>query len=200
MESVDREVLSEAVDLCKKVGLSKRYDPQTISWSANVPWDACHFTPGVRRRTDLALPLSLRGKLDSSQWRPLLAYSMIQLRSRRSSTLVPFFIYTITLVAFIFTYAIVSLLLGPVPILALGIIPVFVLSSALSLRHAKKTFLRFLREAANVEGRETMLSVLEKIDSLNLPEVERGKGRGPLSRLWPIPSITDRIEYLRSLN
>lgn len=105
--------------------------------------------------------------------------------------------FTVTEVAFIFAYALISLAFGAIPYLSLGIIPVFLLGVVFSLRYVKRSLFRNLREAAAVGGRQALLDVLVKIDSLGIVEVEQRKGL--IGRLWPIPSITDRIEYLRKL-
>jgi hypothetical protein len=48
-------------------------------------------------------------------------------------------------------------------------------------------------------GRENLLRLFEKIDSLKLPEVENSKRRtGWIARLWPVPNITERTENLNS--
>jgi hypothetical protein len=53
--------------------------------------------------------------------------------------------------------------------------------------------------AANSLGRESLLRLFEKIDSLKLPEVENSKRRtGWIARLWPVPNITERTENLNS--
>jgi Zn-dependent protease with chaperone function len=64
---------------------------------------------------------------------------------------------------------------------------------------AKKMSLRQDTWAANSLGRENLLRLFEKIDSLKLPELENAKRRtGWIARLWPMPNITERIENLNS--
>ena len=111
--------------------------------------------------------------------------------------------FVITVVAFIFAVAFVGFLFGSsagrlfATVLTL---PVLLLSFANILRSVKRKLLVYVRKAAEFGGRDVMLAAFEKIDSLGIWEVEKAKRRRRLiARLWPIPSITERIEFLRNL-
>lgn len=200
MDQTDQEILRMSQDIAKTARLSKRYDPQTLDWSTGVPWDECMFSPGVRRRTRLILPLSLRTKLDAFEWNPLLAFDLIRYRSRTQDNLVPFFLVVVPVAAFSLAFGFVGLVLAIPSVLALLIIPILALSIVLSLRQAKRMLFKHLNEAASIAGRAPMVASLERIDSFGISEVEKGKRRkGLLGTLWPAPSIMQRIEYLRSL-
>jgi hypothetical protein len=199
LAALDEAILTTAIELCHELRVPRRYDPQKIVWSEKVPWDSVFFSPGVRRRNTLMLPLSLRTTLEPDLWRPILAFSLIQIRSRPSYTLVPFFMFVIPLVVSLFAFAYASLAFGRVPTLALGLVPIFILSLFFSLRYTKRSFLRHINEATDVGGREAMLAALRRIDSLGIWEIEREKKRhGMVKRLWPVPDITERMEYLRT--
>jgi len=203
MEDDDQEILRMAIDLCRQVRLSKRFDPQTIGWSQTVPWDTPFFSAGVRKRTQLLLPVALKTKLELFQWKPCLAYSFLGMKS--ASWLLRYFllIFFLPIVAFAFATGFVGFVFGASIANIFGsvsLIVVILLSFITFLRRIKKRLLRLVGEAAKLGGRDAMLSALEKIDSIGIWEVESGKKRhGLIASLWPYPSILERMEYLRTL-
>jgi hypothetical protein len=197
----DEAILAIVVDLCRKIKLSRRYDPQKIGWSQNVSWDFCRFSPGVRKRTELLLPLGLRTKLEPDQWRPLLAYSLLQKKNSRLMVY-SLFIFITPIIALALATAYVGFMFGTDVGRLFGsvlTIPALLLGMIMAFHYDKKRLLRYVGEAADLGGKSVMLAALEKISSLGIWEVEKAKKRqGLIGRLWPIPSIDERIKYLNA--
>jgi hypothetical protein len=61
-------------------------------------------------------------------------------------------------------------------------------------------FLKQDRWIAKVVGAKSLLNVFQKIDRLELPDVENGKRRkGWIAWIWPLPNMTERLDNLTLL-
>jgi len=204
MASVDESnlLLATASQLLGEARLPRARSVGTISWSQNLPWYACRFKrEGFRKPFQLVLPASLRAALALDDWKILFAYYFDRLKPRLSLAMkfwaelfVPVPVLLFVLAGFKLYSNNVLLLFGNAITGAL-----FLVWFIRIFPWAKKVSLKQDTWAANSLGRENLLHLLEKIDSLKLPEVENAKRRtGWIAHLWPMPNITERIENLNS--
>ena len=194
--------LAMANQLLGEAKLPRARSVGTIAWSENLPWYMCRFKrQGFRKPFQLVLPASLRGSLALDDEKTLLAYYVDRLKPRLSLVLrfwaelvVPTPVLALMFAGVRFYWNGVLLLLGNAIIGTL-----FLTWFIRILPWAKKMNLKQDTWAANSLGRENLLRLFEKIDSLKLPEVENTKRRtGWIARLWPMPNITERIKNLSS--
>jgi hypothetical protein len=195
-------LLATASKLLGEARLPRARSVRTISWSQNLPWYAWRFrSEGFRKPSQLVLPASLRGKLAPDEWKIILAYYFEALKPRLSlamtyyvELIVPVPVLLLVLAGFKLYSNGVLLLFGNA---ITGIL--FLLWFIRIFPWAKRMNLKQDTWAANSLGRENLLRLFEKIDSLKLPEVENSKRRtGWIARLWPVPNITERTENLNS--
>ena len=170
-----------------------------------MPADQCAF-----RRSRVYLPRSMKNKLEPHEWKPLLASSLIYqydrgLRLRLN--LAPF----VTVLGPLILLAVALVLVTPVlgsgvfvgVFVGVDIILIFVAifyGGARFARYARRLWLTADRFAAESIGKESLLSVLQKIDAMNLPEEKRLKKRKNYlaANVYDShrPSITERIQNL----
>ena len=178
---------------------------RTLAWSDRQSWDSLLFKwQGIRKPPRLVLSASLRRKLAVEHWRALLTYySLSSTPKRRLYVILPFaremlpvvlFMASTIVLSFAFGRFASALFSGTVGPLVLGF---FIIRLGQATR---RVFLRADTIAAESLGRQKLLDCFETIDRLQLPEVENGKRRvGWAARLWPTPSITQRVENLRKM-
>jgi len=197
----DKEILSKANELLPKLGLRRWRSVQSIEWADNQRWYWGHFSrKSFRGPTTLVLASSLRDRLGDDDWGTLLTYYFLQYKPgvRRffeliAQSVLPF-------VPFALFSFLTSFVYGPVGGLLFGALvgpPVVFL---LGLRLPSVSRLIFLKEDSRIAGSvgvEKLVDCFRTIDQLRLPDVEKGKKRtGWIARLWPMPSITQRISNL----
>jgi len=200
--TVDEEkmFLATANQLLSEAKLPRAHSVGTIGWSEYLPWYECRFKrEGFRKPSKLVLSAELRESLTQDDWKTLMAYYFDKLKPRFSlvmrfwAELVALPSALLLILAGIrFYWNGVILLLGQAinSILLLGwFVRIF--------PWAKKMSLKQDIWAANSLGRENLLRLFAKIDSLKLPDVENAKRRtGWIARLWPMPNMTERIKNL----
>lgn len=163
-----------------------------------MPSDHCEFWSHK-----LILPARMQDSLSIDEWRPIIASELVyrKLYSKVGRKRSP-------------------LLLGPLIVLiVLSVVLIYITGSTLwaglwllyfviiipVLRSNTRLFYQCRLEAdrttAGVVGREAFLEVLRKIDSMNLPDIEKSKKPGFDSRraVNPVPNISDRIVNLEQL-
>lgn len=211
-----------AAELCE--GLKIGFRPTAIAWMSNLgdprhlPSDQVVFIDKGLKRGRVVLPSALRGKLETEDWRPLIASSLFY-------QLTPEFRRVWRILG---TILVVSLLAGllAVPLLtvlfALRYTPsrevevvvyfsgVFLLVFFLILMHFSFRFfnlhvigelrLKADRRAAQLLGKDQFLRTLEKINAMRIEDLqERNMENRTIWRgkVWPWPTINERVENLR---
>ncbi len=196
----EERILIVANEVLGKFKRRRRRHVEAVSWSELEPWHSCQLTSFRVKPTGIILPDSLHGRLDDGDWKMLIDLNFrmppIKLFAKFMLTMMgPFLlflppVFVINSVYGLQTELVFSRSVGPF-IGLLMVILVFVGTRRLFLR-------RDLALAASI-GRTPLLSLFQKIESLGLPEIEKAKTReGWLARLWPMPTITDRIKNLQA--
>jgi len=192
----DAEIVRVGQEVCQLLGIKSRLS--RVSWRkwsllVRASSDDCIFAGSV-----LALAWWMRGRLRASEWRPLMASSLIYNRH---------LFWTITEDTAITIVMMVILSIGGGGLIfeILGIpgvllYLVFLFGPFLQYRFSqekKKLRLKADVQASKLIGVDVFLAVFEKIDSLGMEDVQRVKRRR-LSRYFSSkPSITERILNLR---
>ena len=204
----DSRILEIANLLMERLAISD-FKPSRISWTGYVLGGQGTFTgpllklasPGLCLFTwdEVILPPSLKGRLEPEEWKPLLASGLIydaKLKFKKTlgiaATAAASIILDIALITILAlfdpkgaVYFVIPALLGSVVYLIFGI--PFVNPFLRSLR------LESDKLATQLVGKEFLLRVLEKINSLELEDKDPG---GRLSRR---PSLEERIHAMRQL-
>src|SRR2546427_3046696 len=196
----EERILKVANEVLGNFKRRRRRHVEAVSWSELQPWHSCHLTPFRVKPTGIILPDSLHGRLDDGDWNmlidlsfrvpPIKFFAKFMLTVMGPSLLVLPPVFVINSFYGLQTELLFSRSVGPF-IGLLMVMLVFVGTRHLLLR-------RDLALAASI-GRTPLLSLFQKIESLGLPEIEKAKTReGWLARLWPMPTITDRIKNLQA--
>jgi len=195
-DDYDREIVKAGQEVCQQ--LSIRFKLSRVSWRKWSPFlrvasDDCIFTGGR-----LVLPWWMRGRLKPSEWRPLMASSLIY--NRRLVWTMPAdlgFAIIMLVVLVILGAALVFSVFGT---LGFWVYLLLLFGPFLEQRFSqvrRNLKLKGDEEASKLVGIGPFLAVLEKIESLGMEDVERAKRRR-LSRYFSSkPSITERILNLR---
>jgi hypothetical protein len=162
-----------------------------------VPSDWCSFL-----RHSMVMPSRMMGKLTVEEWRPLIGSSLMYARKMKPRLRGRAFLLNgmplIVSLALPIALAILfetALLILLYPVLVL---PLAFLGSRSYSSDLKKARLEADTQTSVVVGKNQLLDVLKKIDTLGLDDVDRLKaGRGS-RRLAGLPSITERIENLQT--
>jgi hypothetical protein len=156
----------------------------------------------------LVIPTTLVGKLELSEWKPLIASALVfrqmarDKRFRRSASGVAMsYVMTLLLlpVFFFFTYIPIVLFKVPVSTGVLVGLPAYFGAAFVLIRlkfagRWRKMRLKADQQAAARIGNDVFFQVLEKIDNMRLDDVEKAKRRGFIRRFFYTPSIFDRME------
>lgn len=204
----DSRILEIANLLMERLAISD-FKPIRISWTGYVLGGLGTFTgprlklapPGLCLFTwdEVILPASLKGRLEPEEWKPLLASGLIydaKLKFKKTlgiaATAVASIILNIALITILTlfdpkgaVYFVIPAFLGSVVCLIFGI--PFVNPFLRSLR------LESDKLATQLVGKESLLRVLKRINSLELEDKDPG---GRLSRR---PSLEERIHAMRHL-
>jgi len=224
----DRQILTIAKELCRD--LQVKFDPVTVYYIVWISFGGVRLAPSDRpfpgvkgpRQGWIHLPAVLRGKLSPSEWRPLIASSLIYMFNpsvrpkRRLGTIIMTLVaLAIAVVGVLVTRqfylafptadsALERFLLFQFPILFTPAFFLVVLVARKWNIALKTKFLQADDIAAMTFGRESLLQTLTKIDSMALPDLEQGKLDKPT--IWrrqgalPWPSITQRIQRLQDMH
>ncbi len=201
----DKKILEEARELVQRLGF-KVAMPSQVQWSDT--WYGDHgtrvFIPSdvVFAIVDvLVLPGRMRGRLSSEEWKPILASSLIYFYSAQKRFLKEAFLRQV--LPFLFLLVVIDyLVLHIYPYLALPVTFVSFLGIiAWGITQAKpferQAWLMADREASKFVGKENLLRVLEKIDSMGLRDIERLKHGKITAHFADRPNISRRITNLR---
>ena len=199
MSQEDQNILSFARETHDRTRFPKRTEIEKIGWLDGQPWYWCRFKRhGLSKSVTLVFAAGLRGRLEQADWRVLLEYWFQ--RPRVGQMLMWFGGFLLFLFLPLAGGIVISTVYGihasqvyaqlvATPIVILDMIYLFSRAKILALKHDMWV--------ASSIGRESLLGVFKKIDSLQLPEIENAKGRrGWMARLWPMPNITERIRNL----
>lgn len=221
----DDRILVFVKDLSRQLGLG--FEPLRLDWIAWFKFGGVKVVPsdqpliGVRgkARGSVFMPAILRGRLETNEWVPLVASSLIygfnpsirrkwaRLKRLWQLTLVGYVVVFAVFFSLRFVFPVNDiserLLLDTLlPILALlGAFVVTFLPRKINMSN-RNHVLEADRIAAQITGKEQMLQTLKKIDSMNLSDVEERKKERPT--IWrkagvlPFPSITLRIQQLET--
>ncbi len=198
----DDRILAIANELLPKFKVVGKRHLEGLAWTDSSQWYWINTNLRFKKPPHLILWNRFRGTLTLNEWRTLLSYYFVSGRLHLRSLqgyLWSWFLPIILLV-------LAGLGVGDVfgnpagqlfdvsagPLIGLWFILRF-------FPIAKETILRQDKWAAQKIGQDSLLTLLRKIDSLALPEIETAKKRaGWVARLWPVPSITERINNLQS--
>jgi hypothetical protein len=194
----DQDIVRAGHEVLQQLGMT--FKLSRISWTKWSPFlrvssDECIFTGGA-----LVLPFWMRGKLKPPEWTPLMASSLIYNRRlvwTMSDDAVITFLLVVALgiggSAFVF-----ATLGGPALLVYLALLFGPFLQHRFS-QVRRKLKLRADVEASRLVGASSFLTILEKINSLDMEDVERVKRRRFARYFSSKPSITERILNLRAL-
>jgi hypothetical protein len=197
----DESIISIAKELQNRIKRPKFGTITSLAWSDYQPWYWPGFKrTGIRMPITLLLSADLRTRLDTEDWRILLAYYFQNLkpRSRLFLEFIGPYIIAIMLIPLggiliVTEYGLqasrfYAQFVGA-PLLLILLVPLFL--------RAKTFMLRQDRLTAELVSRQALLDVFKKIDQLQLPRIENAKRRhGWTLRLWPMPNMTERIQNL----
>jgi len=166
-----------------------------VSWVENISFRRKLWPDYVYAvRGNVKLSILLKGKLTSTEWRPLITSGLIfsgimgkkVRRALEASLLLVLPALLIPRLApsvFATIYTLVALaLLFSLPLAMVGL-----------LRYTKKLWIRADREAAHLAGTEAFLSSLQKIQSMRIPETDEHRG-------FVRPTIQERIDRLSGMS
>jgi hypothetical protein len=197
----DENILSMARDLQRQVKRPKFGEITSLAWSEYQQWYSIGWKrKNIRNPFTLLLPEELRGRLELAEWKILLTYYFLHLKPRLRivlryfwSVIGGFMLIPVGGILANLEYGLQGgrfygqFIAGPAALVLLILI----------LPLGKKLALRWDRWIAEEIGRSALLDLFKKIDSLQLPRVENAKKRhGWVSRLWPMPNMTKRIQNL----
>ena len=201
----DDAILSVAESLCRQLNLRKA--PIYLNWVASREGGGEGFSLSFMAAdtiqwgpTWLTLPKRLKGALSPEEWRPLLASSLIyvhQLRRKLASEeakkagipslllAIPFYYY-IGLPKIL--WAIAAKSISEIAVWGIVFFAPVVLVSILGSRLEKSLRFRADRRAADLLGKESLLSSLRKIQTMKFGELERWRPG--------IPKLSQRLGKL----
>jgi hypothetical protein len=201
---VEEEIARIARDLSQHLGYVN-LQPQTASWEEkSMSSDHCVVLPNR-----VVLPLPMKGKLASSEWRPLIAPSLIYYHSNetRRRQRIGLIIALGLVGLLVFPFVPLSLTYGsksPLPISVVLAYLSYTWATILTVlyyfqRYQARTWLLADRLASEraVES-QALVDVLSRIDRMNLLDIEKRK-KAKIPWLWLSwrPSITERIQDLQ---
>ncbi len=200
----DGQILETAKELLSNRRIQRLRPVDTLAWSDRQAWYAPPLRgAGLGKPSRIVLSAGLRGRIDIQDWRTLLAYYFQQYGSARNTLCVlRGFAKIWLLVGVSFSIgAILSLTLGRYvsSLFATTVGPLVSLAVLFQLGPAIRNTLLTV-DAAITKSMNTgkLLACFERIDRLQLPEIESAKKReGWVAHLWPMPNITQRIDNLQ---
>jgi hypothetical protein len=208
----DSEIIRIARELCDS--LKARFEPSGVTWMGNLggaqhlPSDQVIFAEKGPRRGFLVLPVALKGKLDSEDWKPLFISSiLIQFKSEfRRIWRTAYIMYRLGLIfgtAILFASIILegaTITFALVAALVFWLFYILLFPKIYNRYFIRKLRLKADRHAAEIIGTERFIQALEKIDTFHILDLEEGKRRRTTiwqRRVGPWPSISERLENLR---
>lgn len=223
----DGRILQVAKELCYNLRIA--IDPIAVYYVVwlkfegirKYPSDQCSLGAKGLRRGWLHLPASLRGQLSPTEWKPLIASSLIHefdpkiRRKLRFRYVVAPLAFSITGLVLILatrlfyttfpeaTSAAERFLLLQFPLVLLPLAAGVFFSMRKWNVRVRKYFLQADSLAAGIVGKAEMVQTLSKIDSMALPDIEERKQITPsvwsAGKALPWPSISERIQRLQEM-
>jgi len=202
---VEGEIAGIARDLSQHLGYVD-LQPQTASWGeSDMPSDH-----GVVLPDRVVLPLSMKGNLASSEWKPLIASSLIYYHSnetkrrQRVGLTINLGLVGLLVLPFVPLSSMYGAKTG-IPIIVVLAYLLYTWASILTVlyyfqRHRVRTRLLADRLASErAIDSQALVDVLNRIDRMNLSDIERRK-QAKVPWLWLSwrPSIKERIQNLES--
>lgn len=163
-----------------------------------VPSDQVFYT----RSNTILMPAQVQGSLTIEEWKPLMASSLLYERKILPSLrwkLLP--LTMIPLAAFLIMLVVLTIFLGSFFGAIIIYLAVVFVVNMLTTRRRNSVLKRARLESDNqtqtLLGKQSLLAVLKKIDSLGLKDVEarRVRPRGMIYR--GLPTVTERIDNLQ---
>ncbi len=165
----------------------------------SVPSDWCTFL-----RHSMIMPARMMGKLTVEDWRPIIASSLVfEKKVKRSMRGTTFLLTGLPLIVSLGGTITAAILLQMSWIIFLYpalLFPLAIIGGRRYNSDLKKARLEADAQTSAVIGKDPLLQVLKKIDTMGLDDIDRLKsGRGG-RRLANLPSITERIENLQRVS
>ncbi len=165
----------------------------------SVPSDWCTFL-----RHSMIMPARMMGKLTVEEWRPIIASSLVLekkiKRSMRGTTFLLTGMPLIVALGGTIGFAILLQMPWIIILYPALLFPLAILGGRRYNSDLKKARLEADTQSSVVMGKELLLQVLKKIDTMGLDDIDRLKsGRGG-RRLASLPGITERIENLQRVS
>jgi hypothetical protein len=188
--------------LCHNLQLTQRFNPLYITWTKDILSDEVNFEDGFQKR-NLLLPLSLKNRLSPDDLRVLIAGYLVRQKTELGKVIISLVKFFIPLIAYtsLFVYDVRVVVSIPYADVAWGIGYVVIAAVAFKLflfDNKKQSFAIDLLTAEQV-GKESLITVLKKIDDLKLPDMQRlSAKRDHRARLYSVfkPNLQERIDNL----
>ncbi len=202
----DTQILEAARELMSKRQIRRWRPVDMLEWSDRQNWYVHPLRrAGLRKPSKLVLSAGLRSRINIEDWRTLLNYYLHHYRMPRKGRYLAFSILSEELLLLAVLAAVetsLSFTLGRYASFLFNETfgPLFALVVLIRLGpKVRRIYLRLDTVIAESLDKDRLLACFEKIDGLHLPEIESTKKReGWVARLWPMPTITQRIENLKN--
>lgn len=206
-QNYERQILEIVTDLGRDLRVT--IHPSRVIWTARYQSIPSFISPGIGSDqcdfdgTNVVLPRNLNGRISSEEWRPLLASQLIYQHGSKLE-IVARWIGTVAL--FVIGWWIAAVFLaatfdsyGLALALSLSIPNIIIATWAFS-HELRAVRLKADEKSAILVGPSVFLSVLEKVDSFHIRDIERRKNGGFHVRTSShVPSIYARIRKIQSL-
>jgi hypothetical protein len=179
----------------------------TLGYPTNLPSDQCFLITRGSRRGFVALPVALRGRLSLDDWKPIVASCIFHQLGPgfRRVWYTAYILYRIAVFGSI-ALLVFFLFLLPQPIFAVvdtvfAMVAIFILPKIYNYYIIRRSRLRADLKAADTVGRDLFIQTLVKIDGfhiLDLEELKRSKRTMWQRRVYPWPTLIERLDNLRT--
>jgi hypothetical protein len=199
----DYRIVQASRDVSRQLGFDSKL--AQVVWSdwekfGSQPSDECSFAGD-----SIILPKRMRGVIDPDGWKPIIASRIIyRKRWMRSQPWRQTLAMLVSIPLVIFGGALMAFLFGhsrfAIPWLVYVVVVVGPIFLNLVTQAQKSMRLHADAETAVLFGKESFLSVLQKIDLLRLDDVEKTKDSRIMRHFSKKPSITERIETISRID
>ncbi len=199
----EERILGIANELARGLRLRAKLPLVAVAWSDSVPWYECQYPgPILKKPATLSLSSNLRGKLGPEVWKTLLSYYLIKNKPRPQDLVKIIFMLGWPVLLWVALVVGISSVYGRQVTglyLQVGGTPFFLIILVRMFPTVKKWMLNLDTWAAKSLGERNLLDLFERIDKLQLPEIENSKRReGWVRWQWPMPNITERIRNIQA--
>jgi hypothetical protein len=183
-DSEDNAILQVARELCYQLAVN--FGLNGVTWTGNfgllmnLPSDHAAFIIKGPRRGFLVLPIALKEKLAPAEWKSVIASSVLhQFRSEFRRVYMISYRFWQFLVVLSGALIAASFIIRN-PLLGLIFIPVYPIAwigypRAHNFYVIRSSWLRADTQTARIFGKEQLVQILEKIDSMHILDLEEGK-------------------------